>query len=605
MSHATAQPSRPDAAQPTSSDAAQLAEEVHVKWSLEAGNGNSNLAAGCASPAPARTTPYVRSLGNLDGLESECEDEDEEQEVWSNISNPCLELEPSTGKQRQHLDMIKEGILEWWGSASPNSEDMTVMGGGFHESGFRESWCGAAPMLPTSPQTRLLQRGLFGAMRRKASQRRQRFEWDGFDLDLTYVTTRVIAMGFPAQGPKIAWQNPHSEVSRFLCSRHEGHFRIWNLCGEDSHSDNGFPGHTVRYPCADHCPPSLMMMHAFCRDVEAWLRADKEHVAVIHCKAGKGRTGSMICALLLYSRALSSAYEALRFYAAVRGGKRSGVTVPSQIRWIAMFDHWLRRRAIGLSGDPMGASPMLYRLRSVSWGPLVDLKEADPSTFVIEVGLTTRDQVARAGLPTGVVHWYEEVTATASGGNVIEVPLPDCGPIWVESDGLLVIIARRWQRGPSMRRMFSGHTTLNVCTLRFWAWWHHAFLQKRAAPSGNGYELLLDLPASYVDGMQRGGPAKEIAATDFRLKAVFEEISPVDTTARLTDKTTSNTESLETLSFAARTNTTSSGAGMIDGDQTMSLRWHSDASQESVPEGGIALLDRSRSMSSVRRQVMI
>jgi hypothetical protein len=46
--------------------------------------------------------------------------------------------------------------------------------------------------------------------------------------------------------------------------------------------------------------PPLAMIQQFCADAAAWLAADPVNVVVVHCKAGKGRTGIMICSLLLY-----------------------------------------------------------------------------------------------------------------------------------------------------------------------------------------------------------------------------------------------------------------------------------------------------------------
>jgi protein-tyrosine phosphatase len=42
------------------------------------------------------------------------------------------------------------------------------------------------------------------------------------------------------------------------------------------------------------------MVHEFVGDAYAWLTAHPENVVAVHCKAGKGRTGTMICCLLLF-----------------------------------------------------------------------------------------------------------------------------------------------------------------------------------------------------------------------------------------------------------------------------------------------------------------
>lgn len=61
------------------------------------------------------------------------------------------------------------------------------------------------------------------------SRDRNRFQEDGYNLDLTYITDRILAMGIPATGVSTVWRNSLNDVCEFLEARHKGHFMIWNL----------------------------------------------------------------------------------------------------------------------------------------------------------------------------------------------------------------------------------------------------------------------------------------------------------------------------------------------------------------------------------------
>ena len=58
---------------------------------------------------------------------------------------------------------------------------------------------------------------------------KNRTVWDGMDLDLTYITSRLIAMAFPASGFEKAYRNSIDDVSRYFKERHEGKYLILNL----------------------------------------------------------------------------------------------------------------------------------------------------------------------------------------------------------------------------------------------------------------------------------------------------------------------------------------------------------------------------------------
>jgi len=146
------------------------------------------------------------------------------------------------------------------------------------------------------------------------------------------------------------------EVQRFFTTRHPDLHKVYNLCSERSYDKSCFNGSCATFGFEDHNPPPLELIQSCCKDVHDYLSADPKRVAAIHCKAGKGRTGLIICCYLMYAGICETATQALELYARARTMDGKGVTIPSQIRYTYYFSQLLRNPSV---------KPLTYRLRHI------------------------------------------------------------------------------------------------------------------------------------------------------------------------------------------------------------------------------------------------
>ena len=83
-------------------------------------------------------------------------------------------------------------------------------------------------------------------------------------------------------------------------------------------------------------------MFEFSIMVSLWLQSSNDKCAVIHCKGGKGRTGMMVTAFILYDYRETNEFEALEYFAKMRTdltkkGSLQKVSSPSQLRYVKYF----------------------------------------------------------------------------------------------------------------------------------------------------------------------------------------------------------------------------------------------------------------------------
>ncbi|TGJ81196.1 hypothetical protein E0Z10_g7565 [Xylaria hypoxylon] len=190
-------------------------------------------------------------------------------------------------------------------------------------------------------------------------------------LDLCYVTDNIIATSGPSQSyPQRAYRNPLDRLVNFLDSEHGKNWAIWEFRAEGT----GYPDKLVydrirHYPWPDHHPPPFRLVPMIIASMRNWLSgndlgtdASVEHksnlaikvldtltakkngrVVVVHCKAGKGRSGTMACSYLIAECGWSPEEATARFTERrMRPNFGPGVSIPSQVRWLTYVDRWTK-----------------------------------------------------------------------------------------------------------------------------------------------------------------------------------------------------------------------------------------------------------------------
>ncbi|CAI0445833.1 unnamed protein product [Linum tenue] len=185
--------------------------------------------------------------------------------------------------------------------------------------------------------------------RHAVSQNKRRYQDGGFDLDMTYITENIIAMGFPAGDMSSGffgfvegfYRNHMEEVIKFFEMHHKDKYKVYNLCSERLYDASLFEGKVASFPFDDHNCPPIQLIISFCHSAYSWLKEDIENVVVVHCKAGMARTGLMISSLLLYLKFFPTAEESIDYYNQKRCFDGKGLVLPSQIRYVKYFERTL------------------------------------------------------------------------------------------------------------------------------------------------------------------------------------------------------------------------------------------------------------------------
>ncbi|XP_075707938.1 tensin-2 [Rhinoderma darwinii] len=159
-----------------------------------------------------------------------------------------------------------------------------------------------------------------------------------YDLDLTYITERIISVFFPTILEEQRYRSNLREVASMLRSKHEDKYLFFNLSRKRNDIRKLNPKVQEFFWPDCHAPP-LDVICSICKAMEAWLNNDPQHVVVLHCKGNQGKTGVVIASYMHYSKVSASVDQALSTLAMRKfcEDKVSSSLHPSQRRYINYF----------------------------------------------------------------------------------------------------------------------------------------------------------------------------------------------------------------------------------------------------------------------------
>lgn len=169
-------------------------------------------------------------------------------------------------------------------------------------------------------------------------------------LDLAFITPNIIISSTPLDHKRQNYYpNKIEDLVEFLDNEYgRSNWTIFNLQSEPKlYSTAAISENIQSFPIVDHESPSLRTIINFVSNLDDWL-SEPKHVALIHCKAGKGRSGTMACCYLLHNNMKSNPIQVNQLIARARfnDGSQSLVTILSQRRYVNYYYRYLHDQRI-------------------------------------------------------------------------------------------------------------------------------------------------------------------------------------------------------------------------------------------------------------------
>nr|XP_046247284.1 putative tyrosine-protein phosphatase auxilin isoform X2 [Scatophagus argus] len=171
------------------------------------------------------------------------------------------------------------------------------------------------------------------------------------ELDIAYITSRIIVMTYPAESVQIGYQNHVEDIRSFLDSRHADHYTVFNLSQRNYRGAKFSNRLSAFYAIFMHLflcfmlfssflppllflvpppfqvsecnwpsrqAPSLHNLFAVCKNMHNWLKQNPKNVCVITCSDGRAPSGVLVCAMFCFCHLFNNPVPAMQLLSAKR-----------------------------------------------------------------------------------------------------------------------------------------------------------------------------------------------------------------------------------------------------------------------------------------------
>lgn len=288
-----------------------------------------------------------------------------------------------------------------------------------------------------------------------------------------------------------------------------------------------------------------------------WLKNERTHeasnetndstdgrVIVVHCKAGKGRSGTMACSYLISECGWTPSEALARFTERrMRSGFGHGVSIPSQLRYVHYVDQWTKQSKIYLERE-------IEILEIYVWGLRDGVKTAvegyvDEGKVIKTIHVFSQDEqtpliptnnaspldrhsstpVEASTSPSSIDRPFRkslsQTSQPSSNDGTTDVVLRPSAPLYVPTNDINIDFERR--ATPSFRPSFSMVTSVAHV-------WFNAFFEAHAGASTGSFAIDWEK----MDGI-KGSTRKGTQALD-RVKVVWRARSGGDVNGEETER---------------------------------------------------------------------